>query len=98
MSETPQKKTTAKKTAVKKTTAKTAPKKTAPKVEEEPVAPSLDVDEPDLGWTTLKGRYPSKVKDIYADDPPKYTKDQLPDPEKLKAAGYSPVIPEHQKA
>lgn len=57
---------------------------------------SLDRNDPTLGWDAQQGGLPSTKRDLYRDDPPKYSADQLPDPEQLKAAGYKPVMREEQ--
>lgn len=54
-------------------------------------ADSLDRDDPSLGWDVRQGTLAR-----FEDGPRKYAREQLPDPEQLKAAGYAPVMPESQ--
>lgn len=57
---------------------------------------SLDSGDPTLGWDAQQGALPKTPRDLYADDPVKYSEDQLPDPEVLKDTGYEPVMREEQ--
>lgn len=58
---------------------------------------SLDDNDPARGWDAQQGRLPRGTSQgLYDDDPPRYSKDQLPDPKKLKEAGYKPVMREPQ--
>lgn len=54
-------------------------------------ADSLDRDDPSLGWDVRQGTLAR-----FEDGPRKYPKEQLPDPEVLREAGYEPVMPESQ--
>ena len=74
-----------------------AKRKDAEKRLEESETHSLDDNDPARGWDAQQGRIPvGTAQGLYDDDPPKYTKDQLPDPKKLKESGYKPVMREAQ--
>ncbi|MCA1781943.1 MAG: hypothetical protein ABR616_18845 [Dermatophilaceae bacterium] len=70
---------------------------TEKRLEEQGETPSLDRDDPARGWDAQQGALPSTAKDLYADDPPKYSKEQLPDSERLKKLGYKPIMREVQR-
>lgn len=60
---------------------------------------SLDDNDPTRGWDAQQGRLPAgTAQGLYDDDPPRYSKDQLPDPKKLEESGYRPVMREAQVA
>lgn len=60
---------------------------------------SLDSDDPARGWDAQQGALPVSrtVKGLYDDDPPKYSKEQLPDESRLEEAGYKPIMREAQR-
>lgn len=65
---------------------------------------SFDRDDKHVGWDAQQGALPTQSNEddprrqahLYDEDPVRYRKDQLPEPEVLREAGYSPVISRNQ--
>lgn len=65
---------------------------------------SFDRDDKHVGWDAQQGALPNQSNEddprrqahLYDEDPVRYRKDQLPEPDVLSEAGYRPVISRNQ--